>query len=183
MARRSPRCSTARSIVQSSSARTSSRVGVQLAPVHELARTATGCRARRARASPPPRRSARTPRAPAPASFRPPVRITGRRERVHQARRELVVGDALVLHRRRAGVEGDRRDPGLARPGGGPARSRSSSPGRRPERSLTVTGSRRARLAGRPRRSRAPPPPRARGRPAAPRRRRSCAPSAPGSPC
>ena len=56
------------------------------------------------------------------------------------------------------------------------------SPARRPERSLTVTGSGLARRA-RPRRPRARARRRGRGRRAAPRRRRSCRPSAPGSPC
>ena len=87
-----------------------SRVGLALASAEQLPRTATGCRATpRASitaAAPVASNASRT----CAASLRPPVRITGAGSELDESRGELVVGDALVVHGRRAGMKGDRRD-------------------------------------------------------------------------
>ena len=126
-------------MTQSSSARTSSRRGLVGRAARAAARTATGCRASRGRASPRRRRSARRRRA---------------RRRRRAGRRR---GSPAPAARRRAAPRARSR----ACPCGAPRRERgwkpiaatpasstsrwasskpSVSPGRGPERSLTVTG-------------------------------------------
>ena len=74
-----------------------------------------------------------------PRRLRPPVRITGASSVAHERGGELVVGTPCGGRRAERGWNAIAATP-ASRQGGGRARSRSCSPGRRPERSLTVTG-------------------------------------------